>query len=279
MKRRTLFDPKAVQSPSYYSHSIRCLYEEDSRSFCGEELSVFDDALEFERHFSLDFCGALFGNIVVKVGPDVVNVSKLRRTTYYIPIWPEPEHLQIVRCKAKGVLLIETYRIFHHLMLARADKTLDMILICAGGMPRFSTRRFAHRLCEQFKLPLYILADNDTWGYFMFSLMKRGVVDPAKEFPFAAVKDTRYIGMRCKDAEHFENAKEAKIPGKSYWKYRIAALRKYACFKSKAWQQEFDAFEKQKGKFELEALVGRKGIEYVVHEYLKTKLEQRDYLK
>jgi DNA topoisomerase VI subunit A len=215
----------------------------------------------------------------VNVSGDVIGVNKLTRAAYCLPVWPEPENLQIVRCKAKGVLLVKNHSTFGKLVIARADKALNMILISASGIPRFSTRRFAHRLCEQFKLPLYVLADNDTWGYFMFSLMKRGAVDPAMVFPYAAVKDTRYIGMRCTDASHFENPKEVKIPQKSYWKYRIAAMRKYDCFKSKAWQQEFDAFEKQKGKFELGALIGRKGAEYVINEYLKPKLEQQDYLK
>lgn len=277
MKRKTLFDPKAID-PRAYEIFVDLHERNDRRDFCGDELCIFNDVLDGERAFSYDVRGAVSGNLRMKI-EGIGTVDGQHNEQISIPVWPEPEFLSFQRCDAKAVVLIEKGTISYSLAENRAGQFLNVILIHSVGLPRFNTRRFAHRLCTQFNLPLYILADNDTWGYFMFSLMKRGVVDPAKEFPYAAVKDTRFLGMRCKDVDHFDDAKIVKIPQKSYWKYRIAALRKYACFKSKAWQQEFDAFEKQKGKFELDALVGRKGIDYVIQKYLKPKLEQGDYLK
>lgn len=277
MKRKTLFDPNAVD-PRAYESFVNLLELNERRDFCGDEINVFNCALDFERAFSYAAKGSVSGRLLMKMdGIGTVDVHTNKEVS--IPVWPEPEVLAFLKCDAKAVVMFEKGWLPRKFAEVSAAQMLDVLIVSANGVPMFNVRRFVHRLCTQFKLPLYIVADNDTWGYFIYSVMKRGLIDPANELPMAAVKDTRFLGMRCKDAEIFKEVKGVKIRQKSYWKYRLAALRKYDCFKSKAWQQEFDAFEKQKGKFEISALIDHKSINYIVHEYLKPKLEQRDYLK
>ena len=43
------------------------------------------------------------------------------------------------------------------------------------------------------------MVDNDTWGYFTFSVLKRGLLAPDAEQPCLQIDDLRYLGLLATD--------------------------------------------------------------------------------
>jgi DNA topoisomerase-6 subunit A len=245
--------------------------------FSDWELDVFESLIRNERNSPDDdeLCSATGPLIFVSDG-DTVDLARQGRGLMAIPRDVDEGSLQFKRCDARGILLSEIPVIAGTLAQTRLWKRLNLILVSSRGMPTVQTRRFLHRLEKAFKIPVYVLADNDTWGYFIFSVLKRGGLAPGLEVPSLAVKDVRFLAVRAGDfaAQGRENR---LIHWEPLWDLRLAAMRKYPCFRGRAWQQEFRRFKQQNGKAELAAFPVWHN-ERRAQDYLSKKLSRGEWL-
>ena len=65
-------------------------------------------------------------------------------------------------------------------------------------------RRLLYRFADELKLPVYVLVDNDPWGYYIYSVVKQGSINLAYESRRMAVPTARFIGMSSFDAAKFD---------------------------------------------------------------------------
>ena len=282
---QTLFDPrsflKSHRVRKYTSKIFQLRRFEDQR-FCEHELDIFEMLAESENEIA-DSRMWLSGAVRLKQKDQIQDATRRRLN---VSGWYEDDSLQFLSCSASGILLFEKWPTFNAMHRIKAWRDLNLILACGEGMPRVAGRRILRRLAMRFKLPVYILSDNDTWGYFLFSLLKRGSFAPHLHIPQLAIDDVRYVGARAGEIDERDDRDHYLIKWEERWDLRLSAMRKYDCFRSKAWATEFDRFKQQRGKFDIEGLIYRRDIRRTqlaayrlfMKEYLKPKLQRQEWL-
>lgn len=283
--RSTLFDlnwhkhaPKMPKGSGFYPYLLKDIERYRSQEFGGSESSAFADVLDHEYGLYTGSHTQIAGPLKVRIGNKSPRFLGKLRKGFEIPDWVEDDNLKFLDSNAKGILLIETHTAFYRLVQNHAPAILNMILVTGMGIPRLPTRRLLHRIAKQFSLPVYVLTDNSTFGYFIFSVLKRGMLAPHATCPFAAIPNVHFLGLRAGDYSRFgiDRAK-AIISWKNHWNLRIKAMAQYPCFKRDPWRKEFAAFKKQRGMFELACITGVAGVEALIQE-LRTRVKKHDYL-
>ena len=59
------------------------------------------------------------------------------------------------------------------------------------------------RLHEEYKLPVYVLVDNDPWGYYIYSVVKQGSINLAFESERMAIPKAKFIGLSSADPDRY----------------------------------------------------------------------------
>ena len=116
-----------------------------------------------------------------------------------MPSIVEPGYVDIKRCSAKFVLLIEKDTQFSRLSEDKFWKKHNCILLTGNGQPPRGVRRLLYRLHNELKLPVYCLLDNDPWGYYIYSVIKQGSINLAFESGRMAIPDARLLGVSAFD--------------------------------------------------------------------------------
>ena len=282
----SLFDPKIFKriGPSQ-EYQLRSLLDVPSK-LIPRDVEIFHDLIG--KELIEPYPTQIIGPLALKLNGRIIDCAK-RRKPIEINGWVESDRLQFKKVRAKGILYIEIGHLFSQLAKIQAWEKLGLIMVCGYGIPRPMTRRLLHRLAVELKLPVYVLTDNDTWGYFIYSVLKRGSVAPDKIVPELAVKDLRFLGHRASDLKRTDNPQRLLIDWKPHWELRLRALAKYPCFRSAAWKKELRDFRDQNGKYEGVGLAygmikrqrSRKSLRVwrnYVDNYLLPKLEKRDWL-
>ncbi len=147
-------------------------------------------------------------------------------------------------------------------------------LLCHQG----GVRRLVQRLHTELSLPVYVLVDNDPWGFYIYSVMKQGSINLAYESMRMAVPDARFIGLSSFDKETYGIPANVAIKMDDGDNSRARQMLAYPWFKAARWQREIQEMVRSGQKFELEAL-SRRGISFITEEYLPRKLRDKDWLE
>lgn len=218
----------------------------DPQIYDSDELNPFQHAAEHEIE-CYEQRGLLFGPIELEVAYTEANDLSLPLEDQYqrLPVTVDPEFVQIVSCGASDVILVENGSILRRLADAALVRDQQVLLMTGSGVPRITARRFLRRLRKELGLRIHLLTDNDTWGYFIYSVLMRGAIGPHAFFPWAAIDSVNYVGIRAGDGEQYGVDLTKRRPWKSKWDLRLNAMRQYSCFESSEWQAEFKRFEQQ----------------------------------
>jgi DNA topoisomerase-6 subunit A len=138
-------------------------------------------------------------------------------------------------------------------------------------------RRMVQRLHRELGLPVYVLVDNDPWGFYIYSVVKQGSINLAFESMRMAVPDARFIGLSSFDKVAYKLPSNVAIKMDDGDVARAKQMLAYPWFQAKQWQREIQEMVKSGVKFELEAL-SRRGISFITEEYLPTKLKEKDWI-
>jgi DNA topoisomerase-6 subunit A len=134
------------------------------------------------------------------------------------------------------------------------------------------------RLHSELKLPVYVLVDNDPWGFYIYSVMKQGSINLAYESMRMAVPSARFVGLSSFDKDKYKLPMNVAIKMDDGDVARAKQMLAYPWFEGKQWQREIQEMVRSGVKFELEAL-SRRGISFITEEYLPKKLRDRDWLE
>ena len=194
-----------------------------------------------------------------------------------MPSIVEDHVVQFKKSEAKFILLVEKDAVWRRLNEDKFWKKHGCILIHGGGQPPRGVRRMVYRMHNELKIPLYVLVDNDPWGFYIYSVVKQGSINLAYESQRMAVPKARFIGLSSADRVKFKLPDNVTIRLDDKDVSRAKQMMAYQWFQRKQWQKELRTMLKSKVKLELEAL-SAKGISYISEEYLPKKLKDKDWL-
>lgn len=242
-----------------------------------EDLEVALEALREELHVRAENAGTVIGPLVVVDDGDRVDCSKLGKGGYSVPSIVEPEAVQIQKCTADFVLLVEKGTQWNRLAEDKFWKKYNCVLLTGNGQPPRGVRRLARRLNEEKRLPVYVLVDNDPWGYYIYSVVKQGSINLAFESQRMAIPKAKFIGLSSEDPETYGLPRNVGIKLNEKDVSRAKEILNYPWFQKKEWQKEIKRMLASGLKYELDALAN-KDFQYLTKKYLPKKLKDQDWL-
>jgi len=242
-----------------------------------EDLEVTLAALREELHVRAENAGSIVGPLVLVDDGDTVDCARLGKGGYSVPSIVEPEYLEIRRCTADFVLLVEKGTQWNRLSEDKFWRTHNCVLLTGNGQPPRGVRRLARRLHDEKKLPVYVLVDNDPWGYYIYSVIKQGSINLAFESQRMAIPKAKFMGLSSADPEAYELPRNVGIKLNDKDIARAKELLGYTWFQKKDWQVEIKRMLSSGLKYELDAL-GNKDFQFLTKRYLPRKLKEKDWL-
>ncbi len=240
-----------------------------------EDLEVASDSLREELHVFADSKGALIGDLQFVDSGDLIDASRLGSGGYAIPSIVEPEVIRFKKCKAKFVLHVEKGTIWRRFVEDKFWQTHNCLLMHGGGQPPRGVRRLLFRLHHELRLPIYVLLDNDPWGYYIYSVIKQGSINLAFESRRMAIPDAKFIGVSSFDYERCGLTDDVKIELDKNDIKRAKQILAYPWFKGKKpWEKEIKKMIPNGFKMEVEAMIS-KSLSYLTGEYLPRKLKKK----
>jgi DNA topoisomerase-6 subunit A len=242
-----------------------------------EDLEVSLAELREELHVRAENGGSIVGPVVFSDDGDRVDCSRLGKGGYSVPSIVEPDYLDIQKCTADFLLLVEKGTQWNRLSEDKFWRKYNCVLLTGNGQPPRGVRRLARRLHEEKKLPVYVLVDNDPWGYYIYSVVKQGSINLAFESERMAIPRAKFIGLSSSDPEAYKLPRNVGIKLNEKDVSRAKELLNYAWFQKKPWQLEIKRMLSSGLKYELDALAN-KDFQYLTKTYLPRKLKEQDWL-
>lgn len=208
---------------------------------------------------------------------DTIDCRKLGSAGAAIPPNTEENVIKFKECKADYVLVVEKFAVWNLLNQSKYWKKNNCILMTGKGQASRSARRLIARLAKELKLPVYVFADNDAYGYYIYSVYKQGSINLAFFSEKSACPDAKFIGLKTRDIKRFNIARSNWIKLEGHDLKRLKEIAGYEWFQSKGWQEELKAMKDFGYKVESDALVS-KSIEFTAEKYLPTVIKEKDWL-
>ncbi|HLL54573.1 MAG TPA: DNA topoisomerase IV subunit A [Myxococcaceae bacterium] len=251
--------------------------EQDESDPIIEDLEVTVDALREELNLFASNKGSLVGELTLEDKGDTIDARRMGSGGWSVPSIVEDNVIKFKKNDAKFILLVEKDAVWRRLNEDKFWRQHKCILIHGGGQPPRGVRRLCRRMTQELKIPLYVLVDNDPWGFYIYSVVKQGSINLAYESMRMAVPDARFIGLSSFDKEKYKLAKNVEIRMEDGDVSRAKQMLSYPWFQRKEWQKEIQEMIRSGVKLEIESLSNR-GISFISEEYLPQKLRDRDWL-
>jgi DNA topoisomerase-6 subunit A len=252
--------------------------EQDESDPIIEDLEVALDALREELHLFASRKGSMVGPITIRDTGDSIDLRRMGSGGWAVPSIVEENVIEFVKHEAKYILLIEKDAVWTRFNEDKFWRREKCIILQGGGQPPRGVRRLVQRLHSELRLPVYVLVDNDPWGFYIYSVMKQGSINLAYESMRMAVPDARFVGLSSFDKDKYKLPANVAIKMDDGDNNRAKQMLAYPWFQAKQWQREIQEMVRSGLKFELEAL-SRRGISFITEEYLPRKLKDRDWLE
>ena len=243
-----------------------------------EDVEVLANSLREELHLYAQKRGDMVGELVINDSGDEIDCSRMGSGGYGIPSIVEPEVIQFKKCNAKFVLHVEKDTVWQRFNEDKFWRKHNCILTHGAGQPPRGVRRMLYRLCNELKLPVYCLLDNDPWGYYIYSVIKQGSINLAFESRRMAVPQAKFLGLRSIDFQRCKLSDSVKISLNDTDRRRAQQIAAYPWFaKKRNWQREIKKMLENGFKLEVEALISR-DLSYVTEQYTPRRLKKKDWL-
>lgn len=238
------------------------------------DLEVALDVLREQLHLTTDRKGIVAGNVVIKDRGDSIDWSKLGSGGWSIP--STVDEIDFKSVDAEKVIVVEKNAGFERLHEDKFWQKQKCILIGTGGQPSRGTRLLIQRLNQEFKLPVYVFCDADSYGFYIYSVIKSGSISLAHISDRIATPSAKFLGLTISDIYKYD-LKKCIIKAKEVDIKRAKELLEYEWFKQPKWQKEINLMIEKGVKAEIEALSHR-GLKFMSQEYLPDKLKAKDFL-
>lgn len=242
-----------------------------------EDIEVSANALREELHLRAQSKGAMVGEVTIMDSGDTIDLRRMGSGGWAVPSIVEPDLIKFKDCNAKFVLFIEKDAVWSRFNEDKFWKKHNCIILHGGGQPPRGVRRLLRRLHDELKLPVFVLVDNDPWGFYIYSVVKQGSINLAYESVRMAVPDARFIGLSSFDQERYKLPSEVTLKLDEGDRKRVKEILGYQWFQKKAWREELEHMVKKGVKLELEALSAKK-LTFITDTYLPEKIERKEWL-
>ena len=240
-----------------------------------EDIEVMLGVLREELGIMFDAKGRAAGKVTIKSKGHRIHLDKMGIGAWAIP--PNIDEIEIIDVDADYILVVEKGAIFERLNNEEFWRKHRAVLVTGKGQPDRGTRRFIRRLVDEYKLPVYVLADADPYGMYIYSVYKYGSIKLAFESERLAVPSAKFLGVTISDIYRYRIPRRYIIKATDYDIKRAKELLKYPWFQKPHWQKELNLFLKKKEKVEIEAFSGF-GFKFLSEEYIPKKIERGELL-
>lgn len=270
--------------------SIRDMYYNLKRTLPDSDENTFDEQAESDPlivdletslgilreqlHLIADRKGVVAGNVIIEDRGDEIDWSKLGSGGWSIP--SAVEDIEFKKVKADFCLIIEKNAGFERLHEDKFWKKHNCILIGTGGQPARGTRRLIKRLAVEHELPVYVMTDSDSYGWYIYSVIKSGSMALAHASDELGTPSVKFIGLTISDIEKY-GLQKSTIKATEQDLKRAKELLEYPWMNHKEWKREIKLMLEKKYKAEIEAL-SAKGLKFLSETYLPEKLEKKQFL-
>jgi len=268
--KRDLFYDNQFRIPD----TRRLTFEKQSESdIILQDLEVLTGVIREDMGIVADPKGAIVGDIKIQSGDDVIDCSKQGDGAWSIP--STIGRSSFVENNAKFVLVVEKGAIFTKLNGSKFWRNNNCLLMTGGGQADRGTRRLVRKLNVELNLPVYILTDGDSYGWYIYSVYTCGSMSLAYESKNLACPNAKFLGVTTSDIFHY-NIEDWALPAKPSDLKRAEDLLKYPWFKNdEFWQRELKLFLQKKLKCEIETLSRHlHSYRYLSDIYLPEKLRE-----
>lgn len=242
-----------------------------------EDLEVTVNSLREELHLFASNKGAMAGELTVVDAGDTIDLRRVGSGGWSVPSIVEKDVIQFKKCDAKYIILVEKDAVWRRFNEDKFWRKNKCIIVHGGGQPPRGVRRLLRRMHEELKLPVYVLVDNDPWGFYIYSVVKQGSINLAYESMRMAVPGARFVGLSSFDREKYALPDNVTIKLDDSDVNRTKQMLGYKWFDKPKWKRELEHMVKSGVKLELEAL-SAKGISFITEEYFPRKLATKDWL-
>jgi DNA topoisomerase-6 subunit A len=242
-----------------------------------EDVEVTVGALREELGVHAETKGAMVGPMRINDNGDNIDLSAMGSGGWAVPSIVEENVIKFGKHGAKFVLLIEKGAVWQRFNKDRFWEKHKCLIIHGGGQPPRGVRRLTFRMHNELKLPVYVLVDNDPWGYYIYSVVKQGSINLAFESQRMAIPAARFIGMSSYDAAEFGIPSYIPMQLTPEDTRRAKEIMAYPWFDKRPWQKEIKHMLRLGVKLELEAL-SNKNFRFITEEYLPAKLKAKSWL-
>ena len=241
-----------------------------------EDLELVTDFSREQLNVNANKNGSVAGYVVIEDKGDTIDWSRLGSGGWSIP--SNVEKIIFKKVNAQYIIYMEKAAVWERL---HEDKFWDKhkcIIMSSQGQTTRGIRRLLQRLNQEHKLPVYVLADYDPYGFYIYSVLKFGSINLAHISERQALPEAKFLGITSADIEkyglkkHFIKLKDVDIS-------RLKQIADYDWFKNnKQWQQEFKKMKDYGSKAEIQALSAR-GITFISDTYLPEKIKNKDWIE
>ena len=243
-----------------------------------EDLEVAITSLREELGLYAENKGAMVGPMTIVDNGDTIDLTRMGSGGWAVPSIVEANIVQFKKNTAKYILLIEKGAVWNRFNQDRFWEKNNCMIVHGGGQPPRGVRRLVYRMHNELKLPVYVLTDNDPWGYYIYSVVKQGSINLAFESQRMAIPAARFLGMSAFDRARFNISDSATIELSQKDISRAKEIAKYPWFaKKKDWQKEIGEMLKSGVKMELEAF-SSKDFSFITEQYLPEKMKKKQWL-
>ncbi len=240
-----------------------------------EDLEVSINSLREELHIFASNRGNLVGPITVVDDGNTLDCARMGSAGYAVPSIVEPDTVQFKKCEARFVLHVEKDTVWRRFHEDRFWEKHRCIVSHGGGQPARGMRRLLYRLNHELKLPVYVLLDNDPWGYYIYSVIKQGSINLAYESRRMAVPDAKFIGVSSFDYDRCGLSDDVKLDLDANDIKRAKQILDYPWFAGKKpWEKEIKKMMSNGFKMEVEAMINKR-LTYLTEEYVPMKLADK----
>jgi DNA topoisomerase VI subunit A len=219
--------------------------------------------------------GSVAGRVIIEDSGDTIDWSKLGSGGWSIP--SNVENITFKKVDAKYVIYMEKAAVWERLHEDRFWEKQHCLIMSSQGQTTRGIRRLLQRLSTEHNLPIYVLADNDPWGWYIYSVLKFGSISLAHMADEMAIPGVKFIGITCDDVENYD-LKRHFITLTDQDTSRLKQMQNYEWFaKNKAWQRQFKMMKEFGAKVEIQSL-SSKGISFISDKYLPEKIKKSDWL-
>jgi len=241
-----------------------------------EDLEVLTGFSREQLNINANKMGSVAGHVVIEDKGDEIDWSKLGSGGWSIP--SNVEEIKFKKVKAKYVIYMEKAAVWERLHEDKFWDKHECIIMSSQGQTTRGIRRLLQRLSQEHKLPIYVLADNDVWGYYIYSVLKYGSINLAHMAESMTINTAKYLGITVDDVEKYGLKRHLITLNEQDYK-RLEQLQNYEWFKdNKAWQRQFKLMKTMKAKVEIQALSSR-GISFISEKYLPEKIKNKDWIE